>query len=253
MFSWLTSHPAPDDRRVVTGFTNRLEGHSAGPWRGANLADHVGDDPASVARNRADLAARFGLPADRLLSARQVHGTGVALVDEPWSGTPPEADALVTTAGDLALAILVADCVPVLLWGHDVPVVAAVHAGRAGMAAGVVPATLAVLRDLGAGRLSAVVGPSICPRCYEVPPALRDAVAAGNPVSASVSWSGTAALDVAGAVVEQLAGDGVEVTWVPGCTREDDRLYSYRRDGQTGRTAGVVALRPAEVAGGLVP
>jgi polyphenol oxidase len=89
--------------------------------------------------------------------------------------------------------------------------------------------------------VDAVVGPSVCGRCYEVPADMRDVAARVEPVSATVSWSGTPAIDVAAGVVAQLRAHGVEVRWVPVCTRERDDLYSYRRDGRTGRFAGVVA------------
>ena len=154
--------------------------------------------------------------------------------------TAPRCDAVVTRSTEVALAVLVADCVPVLLSGTG-GVVAAVHAGRPGLVAGVVPAALATMRDLGAGEVDAVVGPSVCGRCYEVPAEMRDTAAAVSPVSATVSWTGTTAVDVAAGVVAQLVAGGVAVRWVPGCSRESDHLYSYRRDGLTGRFAGVVA------------
>ena len=92
------------------------------------------------------------------------------------------------------------------------------------------------------------MGPSVCPRCYEVPEHLRDEAAALTPAAAAVSWTGTPAIDVASGVVQQLADSDLEVSlrWLPGCTRERDDLYSYRRDGTTGRLAGVVRLLPPE-------
>jgi YfiH family protein len=172
----------------------------------------------------------------------QCHGAGVAVVDEVPQ-TPPSCDAVVTRSVDLALAVLVADCVPVLLSGSGV--VAAVHAGRPGLVAGVVPATVAVMHELGAATIDAVVGPSVCGRCYEVPEAMREAASRVQPVAATVSWTGTPAVDVAAGVVAQLRDAGVEVRWVPGCTRERPDLYSYRRDGATGRFAGVIARSAA--------
>ena len=88
-----------------------------------------------------------------------------------------------------------------------------------------------------------MVGPSVCGRCYEVPDEMRATAAHVQPVSATVSGTGTAAIDVAAGVVAQLRDGGVEVRWVPGCTRERDDLYSYRRDGPTGRFAGIVLRR----------
>lgn len=220
-------------RRVLTG---RTGGVSRGPWAGLNLGLHVEDDEADVRENRRRLAAAVDRP---LVYMEQCHGAEVAVVD----GVPdvaPRCDALVTTSADLALAVLVADCVPVLL-ADPTGVVAAVHAGRPGLLAGVVPNAVAAMRDLGARELDAVVGPSVCGRCYEVPAAMRDLAADVEPVSATVSWTGTPAIDVAAGVVAQLRALDVAITWVPGCTREREDLYSYRGSGTTGRFAGVVA------------
>ncbi len=98
------------------------------------------------------------------------------------------------------------------------------------------------MRDLGAASIVATVGPSVCGRCYEVPPAMAAAAAAVSASSAARSWTGTPAIDVAAGVVEQLVAESVAVQWIPGCTRETLSLYSYRRDGVTGRFAGVVSL-----------
>ena len=216
--------------------TDRSDGVSTGRYAGLNLGAHVDDASDAVAENRRRLTARLGRP---VVYMNQCHGAEVAVVDG-IPDVPPSGDALVTTSTEVALAVLVADCVPVLLSGTG-GVVAAVHAGRPGLVAGVVPHTLEVMRDLGAGKVDAVVGPSVCGRCYEVPEAMRDAVVRAQQVSATVSWTGTPAVDVAAGVVAQLRDAGVRVRWVPGCSRERADLYSYRRDGQTGRFAGVVA------------
>lgn len=231
-------------REALRAFTSTAGGTSVGDFAGLDLGDHVGDDPADVAENRARLAARLDVEADWLLFARQVHGTRVVVTDGPWpGGVPPEADALVTRTPGLALGVLVADCVPVLLHAPEEGVVAVAHAGRQGMADGVVEAVVAAMRDLGATTLLATVGPSVCGRCYEVPPTMRDEVSARRPVTASVTWHGTPSLDVAAGVLEQLAPHCWEVEQVPGCTVEREDLYSYRRGGATGRFAGVVVLR----------
>ncbi len=234
MFAW-----HEDRSGVVRAVTDRSAGASTGRYAGLNLGVHVGDAPDAVAANRRLLSERLSLP---VVYMDQCHGAEVAVVDEV-PDVAPSCDGLVTRSTQVALAVLVADCVPVLLAGSG-GVVAAVHAGRPGLVAGVVPRTLEVMRDLGAGRVDAVVGPSVCGRCYEVPAAMRDVAAQVQPVSATVSWTGTPAVDVAAGVVTQLGEAGVAVRWVPGCSRERDDLYSYRRDGQTGRFAGVVAQGP---------
>jgi YfiH family protein len=221
---------------AVRVLTDRSGGVSTGVWEGLNLGLHVDDDPAHVEENRHRLSSEVGRP---VVYMDQCHGADVEVVDEV-PDTAPRCDALVTTADGFALAVLVADCVPVLLASPQ-GVVAAVHAGRPGMVAGVVPAAVTAMRDLGARDVDAVVGPSVCGRCYEVPEAMRDAAAAVRPVCATVSWTGTAAIDVAAGVVDQLREADVALRWLPGCTRESPQLYSYRRDGTTGRFAGVVA------------
>lgn len=230
MFTW--DRTSAGARRALTA---REGGVSTGEWEGLNLGAHVGDDAAAVAENRRRLTDALGCP---VVYMDQCHGAQVAVVDAVPQ-VAPSADALVTTSPDLALAVLVADCVPVLLSGSS-GVVAAVHAGRPGLVAGVVPAAVAVMRDLGARGLDAVVGPSVCGRCYEVPASMRETAARVEPVSATVSWTGTPAIDVAAGVVAQLERLGVVVTWVPGCTREREDLYSYRGSPTTGRFAGVV-------------
>ncbi|HET7802049.1 MAG TPA: peptidoglycan editing factor PgeF [Humibacillus xanthopallidus] len=250
MFLWRSSvpparHPtsaSASGRTVDLGFTDRSAGRGTGPYAGLNLGGHVGDDPATVESNREALATALGVPRDHLVLMNQVHGRDVVEVREPWTGAAPEVDAVVTRQPGLALGVLVADCVPLLLHDQAVGVVGAVHAGRPGMTAGIVGRAVSAMRDLGALDIRATVGPSVCGRCYEVPPDLA-AEAAGVAASASArSWTGTPAIDVASGVVEQLVAESVAVQWIPGCTRESDSLYSYRRDGVTGRFAGVVTM-----------
>ncbi len=221
-------------------FTDRDGGVSLGTWAGLDLARHVGDATSAVTENRRRVAA--ALDVTDIVFLDQVHGREVAVVDT-LPAEPVTADAVVTTTPGLALAAMVADCTPVLLAAADGSVVGAVHAGRPGLAAGVVPAAVAAMRDLGARELRAAVGPSVCGRCYEVPSEMREDVARVVPASRAVSWTGTPALDIAAGVVEQLGAAGVEVDWVRGCTREEARLYSHRRDRRTGRFAGIVVRR----------
>ena len=229
---------------MTLAFTSRDGGVSEGPYAGLNLGGRSGDAPDAVEANRARLAAALDVPRDHLLLPEQRHSGDVAVVDGPYAGAAPSADALVTRTPGLALAVLVADCTPILLWDDESGAVGAVHCGRPGLAAGIVPAAVAALRDLGATDLRAVVGPSVCGRCYEVPEQMRAEVAAVAPAAFAVSRTGTAALDVASGVVEQLGAAGVVVEeWVAGCSREEPDLYSYRRDGTTGRFAGVVVSR----------
>ena len=222
--------------------TERSGGVSDAPYAELNLGGHVGDAEETVAENRRRLAARIGLPADRVLYMNQVHGADVAVVDRPWDGRAPTVDALVTREPGLAVAVLVADCVPVLLADPDAGVVAAAHAGRPGLVAGVVPAVVKAMHEVGAHTLTARIGPSVCGLCYEVPDAMRADVAAVVPEAFATTRQATAAVDVAAGVEAQLRSAGVAYERLPGCTVENHRLYSYRRDRTTGRFAGVAWL-----------
>lgn len=176
---------------------------------------------------------------------RQVHGAQVAVVDEV-PAEPPEADALLTTQHHVALLARAADCVPVLLGDPVAGVVAAVHSGRQGLAAGVVPAAVGRMRALGADRITAWLGPSICGACYEVPDGMRSEVSTVVPEAWSVTGWDTPALDLSAGIRTQLGAAGVEtVHEVGGCTREDPDFPSYRRDGAAAtRFAGVVWMHP---------
>lgn len=181
----------------------------------------------------------------RLARMDQVHGNDVVVVDQAVPGSDagaPTADALVTTGRGLGLLTRVADCVPVLLLDAEQGVVAAVHSGRPGTVLDVVGATVRRMHDLGATTLAAWVGPSVCGGCYEVPEQMREDVNAAAPGTWAETRWGTPSVDVAAGVRAQLDAAGVsEVRVVPGCTREDPALHSYRRDGAAaGRFAGVV-------------
>jgi YfiH family protein len=229
-------------RRVVT---DRRGGRSAPPYDTFNLGDHVGDDLAAVAANRSRVARELGVPEDRLVWMSQVHGTGVAVVEGPQAGPLPDTDAVVTATPGLVLCVLVADCVPVLLADHATGVVAAVHAGREGVRRGVLPAALSAMAGLGARarHVSALLGPAVCGSCYEVPEQMQAEVARVAPAAAVRTRRGTPGLDLRAGLEEMLRRAGVtEVVQDPRCTVEDHTLFSHRRDGVTGRQAGIVWL-----------
>lgn len=172
----------------------------------------------------------------------QVHGDVVHEVTT--TDGFPDADGLVTREPGIALLTRAADCVPVLLVAETGEIGAA-HAGREGVRRGVVSATVQRLRDLGADGLRAWVGPHVCGGCYEVPEEMREDIAATVPATRATTTWGTPSLDLGAGVLAQLAEAGVPVVEVGGCTREDDRWHSYRRDGAAaGRLAGVVWRTP---------
>ncbi len=244
MFGWDQTYGP-----VRLAFTDRFGGASAPPYDEFNLGGQVGDDPAAVEVNRELLARAFGLAREHVLFMDQVHGAGVAVVDGPWDpGRPlPRVDALVTAARGLALAVLVADCAPVLLADPVAGVVAAAHAGRTGLVAGVIDATLDAMAGLGAdpSRIIARVGPTICGACYEVPAAMAAEVAAAVPGTASTTRAGTAGVDVRAGVLGQLTARRTDVAAVGPCTYESAAHFSYRRAASTGRCAGIVSAGAA--------
>lgn len=239
---------------VVSGFTTRHGGVSPAPWSSLDLGTGTGDDPARVRENRARVEQWVGAP---VAFATQVHRDAVLELGsadlEEWSREHPPttagtADALVTTTDGLGLGVLVADCVPVLLADPVARVAAVAHAGRSGVAAGVVHRALDALVDRGATitDVRAAVGPSVCGRCYEVPEELRDQVSAVVPETWATTSEGTPSLDLPAGVLAQLASRGVTAQHVDRCTLTDGDLFSHRRatasGTSTGRQAGVVVL-----------
>lgn len=248
MFRWHERNAAPRTSEPIPRYgvqwaiTDRFGGHSVGALAELNLGSRAGDAADAMQRNRSIMAREFGLEPGSVKYMAQQHGTQVSVVDAESSADPPRCDAIISSDPQVALAVLVADCTPVLLVDRAAGWVAAVHAGRAGMIDGVVSRCIDELRDRGALSLEAIVGPSICGRCYEVPEHMRDTASQRFPACHAVSWVGTPAIDVAAGVVAQLCAEGVTVRWLPGCTRESADLYSHRQDRHTGRFAGVVRL-----------
>ncbi|WP_307129003.1 peptidoglycan editing factor PgeF [Streptomyces sp. B1I3] len=228
-------------------FTDRWGGVSAVPYEELNLGGAVGDDPAAVGANRERAARSLGLDPAAVVWMNQVHGREVAVVDGPWGDLAeiPAVDAVVTARRGLPLAVLTADCTPVLLADPVAGVVGAAHAGRPGLVAGVVPAAVEAMITLGAepSRIVARTGPAVCGRCYEVPEAMRAEVAQAVPASWSQTSWGTPAVDVTAGVHAQLDALGVsDRSRSPFCTLESGDHFSYRRDRTTGRLAGYVWL-----------
>ncbi|MFI7100422.1 peptidoglycan editing factor PgeF [Streptomyces sp. NPDC050161] len=227
-------------------FTDRWGGVSAAPYDQLNLGGAVGDDPRSVRDNRALAARGLGLDPGGVVWMNQVHGKDVAVVEGPWrTDDIPSVDAVVTARRGLALAVLTADCTPVLLADPVAGIAGAAHAGRPGLVAGVAPAAVEAMVGLGAraDRIVAYTGPAVCGRCYEVPAELRDDVTAVVPQAWSTTGWGTPAVDIAAGLTAQLAAAGVQIREHSHiCTLESADHFSYRRDRTTGRLASYVWL-----------
>ena len=229
---------------VDLAFTDRYGGVSGVPFDSLNLSIEGDDDPVARAENLRRVLEDFA-PGDRSAELTQVHGCEVVAVGAGGLPGRPDADGLVTDRRGVVLVVRAADCVPVLLADPVAGVVGAAHAGRPGLAAGVVPRTVERMRALGGGDLTAWIGPHVCGACYEVPADLQADVVAVEPAArATTSW-GTPSLDLGAGVRAQLERSGVSVVDAARCTRESADLFSYRRDGRrAGRLAGLVRLRP---------
>jgi YfiH family protein len=252
---------AASDHGADVAVTTRHGGTSIAPYESLNLGLHVGDDVDAVVENRARAAAGFGVPLDELVFARQVHGAGAAVVgpDARGRGTRSEADALsdtdilVTTSRRVTLAILVADCLPLALVDPDAGVLAAVHAGWRGTAAGAVGRAVRSMRDLGAeaGRLHAFLGPAVDPARYQVSEEVREALAAAVSPSAlhdavaQPDGPGHWLVDLVAANRQQLLAAGVPGEHIVDCgvTTADPAFFSDRAQRPCGRFALLARLR----------
>ena len=216
-------------------FTARAGGTSVGAFNSFNLGDHVGDASKSVEDNRRILQRLLSQTKPKFMN--QVHGNEVVEVDEN-SETPITADALITRKKGIPLAVLSADCLPILIKGENI--VGAIHAGRKGILNGIITKTIERIRTISGGELLATIGPAICEKCYEVDVEMYlDAIShepslATNPESHCLNLKKAAA--------EQLNRHDVKVSDLGICTAHDPNYFSYRRDGISGRNAGVIVL-----------
>lgn len=235
----LPDWPAPAGVRALA--TMRRGGVSSGPWEGFNLGTHVGDDPQAVAANRVLL--RRELPAEPVW-LDQVHGTHC--VDAATMAAGTQADASFTRQRRVVCAALTADCLPVLLCDDRATVVAIAHAGWRGLAAGVIEAAVARMREPGE-RLVAWLGPAIGPQAFEVGGEVRDVFVAHDAQAASAfeaAANGKWRCNLHQLARQRLNALGIRrIAGTDSCTaRNAQRFYSYRRDGVTGRMASLVWL-----------
>lgn len=233
MITWAEHYTTPAGK-ISFGWTTREGGVSSEPWESANLGYHVGDNSENVRRNRALLEEELDTPCYWM---EQIHSDKVAHLAEAEKESgrivrgvdglfaPP-------SYGSCSLAVMVADCAPLLLADEEGSI-AAVHVGRAGLEAHI----LHRAAELFAAPITAMIGPSICGACYEVP----QEMAAASSSPSRTSW-GTHSIDIPGGICAQLEALGVREIYNSGvCTLEDPRFFSYRRaQGPTGRFVGVV-------------
>ena len=224
-----------DSLDVVThGFFTRQGGVSTGIYAALNGGQGSQDTAEAVDENRARIATHLGV--ERLVSVHQVHGDRVEMVSGAWPGARPRADAMVTDRAGVGLAILTADCAPVLFADRAAGVVGAAHAGWNGALTGVLEATVAAMVGLGAerGRLAAAIGPAISQLAYEVGPEFVERFLDQDPDHARFFADGAgdrALFDLAGFCLYRLREAGVgSAEWTGHCTYSDEgRFFSYRR------------------------
>ncbi len=191
----------------------------------------MGDDPEVVVANRAHIgAAQF---------MNQVHGDEIIIVDSVTTDVPT-CDGLITTKPAISLAVMVADCIPLLLVSKEA--VGAIHVGRAGLVNRIALKAIHTMRSLGSIDIHAILGPSICGACYEVPFEMQQDVMQEHPRAFATTRKGTPGLDLPKALIADLVSAGVSYEASTNCTYEDQLYFSHRRQNPTGRFAGVVSL-----------
>jgi polyphenol oxidase len=226
------------DAGLRHGFFTRLGGISEGLFGSLNCGFGSGDLAERVARNREIAMDRLDLPPDRLVTCRQTHSSAVVTVDRPWRREDaPRADGLVTAVPGIALGVLTADCAPILMHDPVAGVIGAAHGGWRGALGGIIEATIGRMVALGAEcvRISAVIGPCIGPRSYEVGPEFRERFLAVDPDNwrwfLPARREGHFCFDLAAYIAHRLVGSGVGAAETTGhdTVAEEDQFFSYRR------------------------
>ncbi|SDL28880.1 peptidoglycan editing factor PgeF [Paracoccus chinensis] len=230
----ILTHPALHP--LKHGFFTRKGGASSGLFAGLNCGRGSSDQKEIVAINRARVAAALGLPPERLATVNQTHSDKVVTLtgsEDLDAVAKTEADAIVTTVPGLAIAVLTADCQPILFADPDAGVVAAAHAGWRGALDGILQATVGAMRKAGARDIRAVVGPCISQRAYEVSEDFMDRFLIEDEVYArffSGGPNGRPMFDLPGFGLATLRELGVDAEWIGHCTYSDPaRFFSYRR------------------------
>ena len=252
----MITHELLEVPRIRHGFFTRDGGVSDGLFASLNCGFGSGDDVARVAENRARVAERLSVAADRLVTCYQIHSSEAVVVDSPWRReAAPRVDGMVTTVPGLALGILTADCAPVLFADPEAGVIGACHAGWRGALTGIVERTLEEMTRQGAKpkRITAVVGPCIGKLSYEVGPEFPAPFLAANPADADLFMPAARPdhflFDLSGYVLRRLRRLGIGVAAATGgdTAAETPRFFSYRRaclrsERDYGRLISAIAL-----------
>lgn len=246
--SWSASALA----RVKHGFFGRAGGVSTDIYASLNAGTGSKDDPVAIAENRRRVAAAFGAPATHLVGVHQVHSPDAVLIDAPWTGERPHADALVTTTPGLVISILTADCAPILLADEKAGVIGAAHAGWKGALYGVLDSVVRLMRERGATKIAAAIGPTIHQASYEVGPEFEARFIEKDMAFARYFAAGVGdrrLFDLPGFCADQLRALGItEIETLPLDTyAHPAALHSHRRSvheklGDYGRNCAAIAL-----------
>ncbi len=218
-------------------FTNIHGGVSKAPYKSLNLALHVGDNALDVDQNRNIIKKKFDLP--QMAFMEQVHGCDIEILND--AKMPPTCDGIITDKPNLALCVLVADCIPLLLYDGKNKVIGAIHAGRAGVFGKIATKALNELSNnygTKSFQVRAILGPSIKQCCYELGGDILKFAKENYPLHLKNNH-----LDIRGILINELEKLGVEILDLNTCTCCDKNLFSYRRDKITGRNAGIIMLR----------
>jgi polyphenol oxidase len=242
---------------LAHGFFTREGGVSKGIYRSLNCGPGSRDEPSDVLENRRRVARHLGVPHTHLLTCHQVHSTLAQVVNQPWApGSSPKVDALVTATPGIAVAVLAADCAPVLFADAGARIIGAAHAGWRGALAGILEATVVAMERIGArrGHIRAALGPCIGPASYEVGEEFEAAFLAQDAANVHFFRRPEPAVrprfDLPGYVLHRLGQAGLGgVENATRCTYlNDQQLFSYRRavhcnEPDYGRQISAIVLR----------
>lgn len=225
-------------------FTDRHAGLSSAPFDSLNLATHVGDAPLAVAANRSIAADQLSVPASDVTWPGLVHGTDIGVITQPLS-LFPNVDILVTAKSKRVLATLGADCVPLIAVDPEAQVTLTAHIGWRGAADSIHESIAQAITSQG-GKLSqtqVMMGPAICGHCYEVDEQRFLEVTSVLSEAGIMRSESSYGVDIRKGLAAKLRSMGMKVSVVDVCTFESSDYFSHRRDGQTGRQAGLVVLK----------
>ena len=235
-------------KEVFADFSDRWGGVSKPPYHELNIALHVGDNPINVLKNREILAKKFDFYIDNLIYMDQTHSNNIQIINDTFTNKIENCDGIITNKPNIPLMVMVADCIPVLLFDREKKVIGAIHAGRNGTFKEISKKAINIMiKKFGSNAENILVslGPSIHSCCYEVGKDLADIAKTSFGDKYVINRNGSFYLDLQTLNFDQLKSVGIKeenIEISKTCTSCDKNYFSYRRDGTTGRFAGVIKL-----------